>query len=276
MPTKILWSYWQQGWENAPELVKLCAASWVAKNPDYEIHFLDERSIADFISLPKEISRQRRDLTVQKVANIIRLALLSVYGGVWADATLYCIRPLRDWLDEYYAVHFFVFRYPAVDKMMSNWFFAAEPDSLILRRYAERQVAFFAENTFSNQRTPRGKFIVKALSPRWNKDYRSTIHWLSWFARKILRVYPYYISYYIFNRLILCDSECAAQWNAAKPLLARPSQRMRILSTLENGIEQAREDIAAQAAPLYKLNWRSDISTPYWAEVLRALQKQAR
>jgi hypothetical protein len=276
MPTKILWSYWHQGWDRAPELVKLCSRSWVAENPEYENHFLDERSLSEYISLPKEITPKRRDLSLQKFSNIVRLALLSAHGGVWMDATVYCTRPLRDWLEEYYAAGFFVFRYPAPDKMLTNWFFAAEPDSIILRRYAEKQLAFFAGNTFSNQGTRWEKPIVKAFSPYWNKDYRSTGRWLSWFARKILRVYPYYISYYLFNHLILNDPECAARWNAAKPFPAKPTQQLRILSKLENGIELARAAIASGAAPMYKLNWRSNLSAPYWSEVVRALTGDTR
>jgi hypothetical protein len=273
MAAKILWMYWHQGFAAAPELVKLCAASWAAKNPDYEIRLLDQRSAAGLVSLPTEITLRRRDLTIQKYSNILRLALLSTYGGVWADATLYCNRPLGDWLDEYAASGFFAFRNEAADRMLSSWFIAAKPDNLLLRRWAERHLAFFTENRFSNQFRPLGRFFIRGLSPRWNADYRSTAHWLSWFTRKFLRVYPYYIFHYIFNRLALADRECADQWNAVKPCVNTPVRQLSSLAQLDTGIEQARVEISSGMAPMYKLNWRTDISSPYWMEVLRRLRE---
>jgi hypothetical protein len=273
MPAKILWMYWHQGLDAAPELVKICAASWADKNPDYEIHWLDQRSAAEYVSLPEAVTRRRRDLKVQKYSNILRLALLSVYGGVWADATLYCNRALSEWLGEYDASGFFAFRNPEKDRMLASWFITAEPDNTILRRLADRHLAFFTENTFSNQNRPLGRFLLKILSPRWNADYRSTANWLSWFSRKILRVYPYYIFHYTFNGLILTDPECAALWNQVRPFPAEPVLSLKHLEESRDGLSQAQKIIETNRAPIYKLNWRVKGADQYWAGVLELLKR---
>jgi hypothetical protein len=106
MATKILWIYWQQGWEHAPDLVKQCAESWRVNNPDYEIHWWDQSSVTDYISLPKKISRPRKNLTIQKISDLTRLDLLSKFGGVGTDASVFCVRPLSQWLGEHYGSFF--------------------------------------------------------------------------------------------------------------------------------------------------------------------------
>ena len=98
MTTRKIWIYWHQGWEQAPSLVKQCRSSWARLNPDYEMHALDKNSLFDHIEFPAGIDINRKDLTIQKVAALGRLALLSKYGGVWTDATVMCARPLREWL----------------------------------------------------------------------------------------------------------------------------------------------------------------------------------
>ena len=112
MTIKKIWIYWHQGWENAPSIVKQCKSSWARLNPDYEIHALDQDSLAKHIAFPTGINTQRKDLTVQKIAALARLVLLSKYGGIWADATVMCAKPLSEGIEEYYSSRFFAFITP--------------------------------------------------------------------------------------------------------------------------------------------------------------------
>ena len=93
--TKKIWMYWHQGWETAPKIVHQCKDSWIAKNPDYEILALDQHSIFHYANFAPEIDFSRKDLTLQKISALGRLALLSQHGGIWADATVICARPLH-------------------------------------------------------------------------------------------------------------------------------------------------------------------------------------
>ena len=153
MITKKIWIYWHQGWAQAPNLVKRCKDSWIRLNPDYEVHALDQNSLFEFINFPQGIDIERNDLTIQNVSELARLALLEKHGGVWVDATIMCARPLNEWLEEYYDSQFFAFRNPGKDRLMSTWFIAAEPGSLILQRMYDGFSNFFANNNFSNQNT---------------------------------------------------------------------------------------------------------------------------
>ena len=183
--TKIIWIYWHQGWKQAPDLVKQCNSSWIRLNPDYEIHALDQTSLFNHINFPKGVDIWRKDLTIQKIAALGRLALLSKYGGVWTDATVMCTRPLNEWLEEYYASLFFAFSNPGKDRLMSNWFIAAELESVLLQRLYRNFSDFYANNYFSNQTTLLGDMLLQYFNRRWSSDIKTTLKWHSWLARKV-------------------------------------------------------------------------------------------
>ncbi len=268
MVTKKIWTYWHQGWEQAPSLVRQCQRSWTRLNPDYEMHALDQNSLFDHIEFPKGFGLQRKDLTIQKVSALARLALLSKYGGVWTDATVMCTRPLSEWLEEYDGSQFFALRAPWKDRLISNWFIAAQSESVILRRLTKSFSDFFADNHFSNQDTALGNMLQNHFRRRWNSNISATLNWHSWFARNVLRIYPYFIFHYTFNKLILEDPECAKLWNETKTFSAEPSHRVQYLESASNGVEKAKREIDSGIIPMHKLNWRVDTSNSYWTSIL--------
>ena len=75
-------------------MVRLCLKSWLAQNPNWNIDIIDQEradKILPRAELPAGISQNH-------YADLLRITLLSQFGGVWADATVYCSRPLDDWL----------------------------------------------------------------------------------------------------------------------------------------------------------------------------------
>lgn len=112
MSTKKIWMYWHQGWDDAPAVVKQSRDSWRRLNADYEVYTLDRHSLSTYINLPERIDLRRKDLTVQKIAALARLALLAKYGGVWTDATVISARPLSSWLETYHTDVFLHYAIP--------------------------------------------------------------------------------------------------------------------------------------------------------------------
>lgn len=263
-----IWTYWHQGWENAPSIVERCLDSWIRLNPDYEVCALDRITLLERAGFPAGIDPARSDLTVQKLSALGRLALLSQYGGVWADATVMCTRPLSDWLPEYLEGEFFAFRSPGPDRMISNWFIAAESHSVILRRLYRAFSQYYADNRFSNQGTRLGNLLLDHFGRRWNRDPESSTRWHSWFSRRVLRVYPYFIFHYTFNKLILEDPECAEIWNSVPAFSAQEPHRVQFLERAENGIAAAKLAIDSPGIPMHKLNWRVEVGSEFWAAVL--------
>ncbi len=89
---KIIWWSWLQGLENAPEICKACLRSWRKCYPDYKIVILDEKNISDYISIPDYITKKFHDkkMLPAHYSDILRAQLLYTYGGIWADATVFC------------------------------------------------------------------------------------------------------------------------------------------------------------------------------------------
>ena len=94
---KIIWQYWDQGInEELPIVVKLCFDSVDKYKGDYEVIRLDKNSLHDYVDIPDFILKKRNDQKI-KIAfftDIVRLALLDLYGGVWLDATIFLSGPI--------------------------------------------------------------------------------------------------------------------------------------------------------------------------------------
>lgn len=135
LSSRHVWMLWQQGWDNAPDIVKACARSWQEKNPDWEIHLLSEETIADYAPAYNDIIAPKASRTAK--ANIARLSLLKQHGGVWADATVFCQQPLNDWLPKVMNSGFFTFSYPRPYRYCDIWFMASNPNTHLTNAWLE-------------------------------------------------------------------------------------------------------------------------------------------
>lgn len=97
----IIWQYWAQGIDNEtlPEVVRHCFASVDKYAGNCQVIRLSDDTIADYVEMPKQIEEtiaRGGELKKTQYSDLLRLALLIVYGGVWMDATIY----LSDYLPE--------------------------------------------------------------------------------------------------------------------------------------------------------------------------------
>ena len=147
---KTIWMLWLQGRQSAPLLVQRCIESWEEKNPEWRVDCLDAQSLQRFIDIKSYVDLETQSVIPAHLADIIRVALLNKFGGVWADATTYCNRPLDEWLTFHMDCGFFAFTMMPHDKRpISNWFLASEPggdiiaacDSSVKKYWARRKKA---------------------------------------------------------------------------------------------------------------------------------------
>lgn len=80
---------------------------------------------------------------VPALSDRIRIALLRQHGGVWADATAMCARPLDEWLPDRLSTGFFAFERPGPFRMLASWFLAAAPDNFIVQRWREACIQYW-------------------------------------------------------------------------------------------------------------------------------------
>lgn len=96
---KIIWQYWGQGLDAAKQnqTVNLCFNSVDRFKGDYQVIRLDENSVKDYLDLPEFVWEKKNNKQFKPAffADLIRLALLDVYGGIWIDATILLTAPIN-------------------------------------------------------------------------------------------------------------------------------------------------------------------------------------
>ena len=109
-----IWVCWLQGEENAPSLVRRCIASIRQHAGKHPVHVLTEKNLPFYINLPSIIWEKRKDGKIQSAhfCDIVRMALIYRYGGLWLDATIFCSKQIPDW---YFEKEFFSCKNQAKD-----------------------------------------------------------------------------------------------------------------------------------------------------------------
>jgi hypothetical protein len=97
---KKIYTLWWQGFNNAPDIIKVCHNS-VKKNINgdtQELCILDSHNIINYVDLPGYIvDKYRRGIiSTTHLSDIIRAMLLSQTGGVWLDASMYLQKPISE------------------------------------------------------------------------------------------------------------------------------------------------------------------------------------
>jgi hypothetical protein len=213
---KIIWMYWHQGEANAPFVVKRCIESWRRHNPDWEMRILDAENAgqyADITNVPDGLGRRF-------YANLLRLRLLKDHGGVWTDATVYCHRPLDDWMPLLTTTGFFAPGHPGPGRWVSSWFLISTPGHI--------------------------------LATAWEESYASYV--------RNLRYKPdlYFGLTYRFQWHLRRNPQAMAAFTRAPNLPAQPSFMM--MQALQDKLPIERvKDVIASGTPISKLNWKIEM-----------------
>jgi hypothetical protein len=77
--------YWAQGFDQAPAIVQLCAREMRRHHGD-DLVMLDDSNLDHYIALPDV----GRTLSKTQYSDLVRLAILIRFGGIWLDATCLC------------------------------------------------------------------------------------------------------------------------------------------------------------------------------------------
>ena len=210
---KIIWMYWAQGVEDAPFIVKRCVESWQRHNPEWDVRVLDAQTVSEVVDLSDvpDVMPQR------VVANMMRLRLLTANGGVWADATTLCHRPLDDWLPLHMTSGFFAFKNPGSGRQLDSWFLVARP----------------------------GNPVVSA----WLRVYSDYITHCRTVSKK------YFMVMFSFNWAMKRDAEARAAWGISGALPALPTFHLMAAISGEVPLSLAIEAVE-DGLPLSKLSWK--------------------
>ena len=137
---KTIWLLWLQGWDSAPWLAQQVKTSWEVKNPGWTVNLVTHDNLKNYVTGIDYVYRD--SISPQAKSDIIRLALLNKYGGVWADATLLCMKPLDSWLEDAIQPSGFWMYHGTGGKMDINhgpasWFIVSVAGSPIIRKWKQ-------------------------------------------------------------------------------------------------------------------------------------------
>lgn len=97
---KKIWVFWWSGEDSAPDIVKASIKSIRRNANGHEVVMLDRNNIQDYVTLPGTIleKHEKGVITHAHFADIVRLTLLSAWGGVWIDATVFLSQPIPEYV----------------------------------------------------------------------------------------------------------------------------------------------------------------------------------
>lgn len=219
-----LWMFWDKGEANLRSqadhhkskysLAWTCYTYWKALNPDLHVHLLDEET-ASAMS-PEYRNLLGRGLPVQLMADVLRLDLLSRYGGAWTDVTVCPLYPLAGRLLDG-AADFFVWHGP--DPHANSSIHRGVCTSL-----AAPPLSAVGDNWFSSSPLSSGSFLVdnwflvapnphNTLVDAWLTELLRTVEQLPDGSRPG-KHYVYHLPHCVFTHLYEDNSLVRAAYDA--------------------------------------------------------------
>ena len=150
---RIIWQYWHQGKENAPELIQKCFESVKQQMPEYEQIILSFDTIKDYVDLPQRYYDlvKQGNMSIAHFSDILRTYLLSDprWGGTWIDSTIYLTGKIPD--DIMNSKFCVLQKNPQTDNQenkMSCFFIHSRPESANINALKNFLDKYWAENDF--------------------------------------------------------------------------------------------------------------------------------
>jgi hypothetical protein len=128
---RIIWMFWDG--DETPLIVKACFEKIKSLNYNYKINICNFSNINDYVDIK---FNEHVDLKIAHKADIIRLALLEKYGGVWIDASVLMSLPMDRLISSinnchvYDVIAFYIEKGNDYENpVLENWFLAAPQGS---------------------------------------------------------------------------------------------------------------------------------------------------
>lgn len=96
-----IWVCWLQGEKDMPEIVKLCYKNLCNKIHDKTIVLITLENLQNYLKIPDFIYNKYRNgnMLPAHFSDIIRCGLLSKYGGMWIDSTIFVTENIKQHLE---------------------------------------------------------------------------------------------------------------------------------------------------------------------------------
>lgn len=134
-----IWICWLQGLEDAPDIVKCCINS-IIENVEGKKQIITYDNYFKFVKISETILEKHKQGIISKThfSDILRLALLCKYGGIWIDSTVLILdKGLPDYI---YRLPIFMYRIRETmdtgyhdPRLFTNWLIKSEKEHPIIK-----------------------------------------------------------------------------------------------------------------------------------------------
>ena len=249
-----IFTYWHQGFAQAPVIVKHCLHQIRKTQTDAEVHALDQSCLKQVRPDIPVSDETWEHLALQHKSDLVRTALLIRHGGIWMDPTVFPKVNIPNWLADKMGAGLFFFQHPGRDRIVSNWFIAAQPQNPILIALMNRLGEYHANRDWVAQsRPPTSGF--KLLSRLINRHPTLTRIWFWKATRYLIPQSPYMIYHYLLNDLLCRNSGFRRLWRKMPVVSAVPPHALQRIGLQEPMRAEAEKVIKYQEIPLFKLAW---------------------
>lgn len=93
-----IWAMWWQGADQMPPVVRACHESLLRHSRGLEVVLITRDNVDKYVKLPEHIRRKVAEgrILLPALSDYIRVSLLSEYGGIWVDSTMFFIRDIPE------------------------------------------------------------------------------------------------------------------------------------------------------------------------------------
>lgn len=180
---KIIWQYWAQGFDGElPQVVRCCLDSVDRFKGDYEVVRLSDETIPQYVDIPEYIWAKRgHGFSITAFSNILRLALLDTYGGVWLDTTVLLTREIPDYLAD------------------NDYFMFQRDENEVNKKYWEGTYAYYFGWGKDFRVRVLTSIVYSNAGSRFIDDYLNLLLYV-W---KVNDRYPFYFTFQVlYNQLV--------------------------------------------------------------------------
>lgn len=256
LPENVIWSMWMQGEENAPDIVKICLHSIRVQNPHRKVIVLNDTNLNNYLLLPEYLIRKYKSglITPTQYSDIIRLFILTTYGGTWMDATIFQCGRIPQKIEE------------------STLFMYTNPAWHHLKCPTNESMIYFLGG--SKNLPPYHCFSSWFIHAKKNNLYLcKLLHMMLCYWQENDTLINYFLLHYMGSIALCGDVECRQIFEHL--LFYQRSAAYTLYSFLQKRISDDDYNELLYLSPIHKLTYKYDKEKPIVADsVLERLYKQ--
>lgn len=145
-----VWVMWWQGEDIAPDIVKICINSIKKNCQGGNVYIVSQYNVSDYIDIPEfiKIKFDKGIISRTHLSDLIRLQLLSTYGGVWIDATVFLHERIENDLfkNEFFTIKFGINTKDPSHGRWTTFLMESKPHNVLMERVFMYHLIYWMNN----------------------------------------------------------------------------------------------------------------------------------